>query len=157
MPGRGTAQWGVAIPPSVLLRPAAVDDVAAVPTLWAEAGAHPTTTDDTASVSTLLARDPDALLVAEIDGGLVGTLIVGWDGWRGNMYRLAVLPAYRRRGIATALVAAALRRLETLGCRRITALVAAGDAHAVDFWTAVGFTYQDMDRYVLTLNLSATR
>ncbi|MGO9498921.1 MAG: GNAT family N-acetyltransferase [Solirubrobacteraceae bacterium] len=39
--------------------------------------------------------------MAESDEGeLVGALIAGWDGWRGNMYRLAVGPDHRRRGVA---------------------------------------------------------
>ncbi len=33
---------------------------------------------------------------AEADGTLVRTDIDGWAGWRGNIYRLAVLPAHRR-------------------------------------------------------------
>ncbi len=45
-------------------------------------------------------------LVAESDGLIVGSLIATWDGWRGNMYRLAVSPEFRRRGIAAALVSA---------------------------------------------------
>ncbi|MGH9017304.1 MAG: GNAT family N-acetyltransferase, partial [Acidimicrobiales bacterium] len=97
--------------PAVTFRPATVDDAAAVVGLWSDAGAHPTTTDDAASVIALVGRDPGALVLAEADGLLVGSLVCGWDGWRGNMYRLVVLPAYRRRGIATALVGRALLRL----------------------------------------------
>ncbi|HEX5371017.1 MAG TPA: GNAT family N-acetyltransferase [Dehalococcoidia bacterium] len=36
----------------------------------------------------------------EAEGAVVGTFIVTFDGWRGNMYRLAVLPSLHRRGIA---------------------------------------------------------
>lgn len=127
-------------------------EISEILTLWIEAGAHPTSTDDAASLTGLVERDPEALLIAEMDGGIVGTLIAGWDGWRGNMYRLAVVPRVRRRGIAAALVARAERRFGTLGCRRVTALVSDDDPHAVEFWTAVGYAPYPMNRYVRTLN-----
>jgi ribosomal protein S18 acetylase RimI-like enzyme len=45
----------------------------------------------------------------------VGTIVAGWDGWRGSLYRLAVLPAARRRGTALRLVADGERRLAEKG------------------------------------------
>jgi GNAT superfamily N-acetyltransferase len=78
--------------------------------------------DGATDVRGLLLRDSHALVVAADDGGrVVGTLIVGWDGWRGNLYRMAVATASRRQGIAAALVAEAERRLTDAGCRRISA------------------------------------
>ncbi len=44
------------------------------------------------------------------DARVVGTLIVGWDGWRCHLYRLAVDRTVRRSGIAGTLVAEARRR-----------------------------------------------
>jgi ribosomal protein S18 acetylase RimI-like enzyme len=126
-------------------------DVDEVLSVWAGAGAHPTSTDDAVSVGALVARDPGALLVAEIGGRIVGTLMATWDGWRGNMYRLAVLPDVRRRGIASLLVHEGEGRLRALGCRRITALVLDVDAHAADFWTGVDYVTYPMTRYVHSL------
>jgi ribosomal protein S18 acetylase RimI-like enzyme len=140
---------------AVVLRTGAAADVDAVLRLWTDAGAHRTTTDDAGSLGALVARDPDALIVAETGGRIVGTLIAGWDGWRGNMYRLAVLPDVRRRGIATALVAEGERRLRAMGCRRVSALVVDVDAHAVDFWTDVDYVQYPMQRYVRTLEATA--
>jgi ribosomal protein S18 acetylase RimI-like enzyme len=91
-------------------------------------------------VRRLLVRDPDALLVAEDEGGrVVGTLIVGWDGWRGKLYRMAVATAARRKGIAAALVAEGERRLATAGCRRISAVVVRDDDAAPAFWRSAGY------------------
>lgn len=135
----------------VTYRTATVDDVGTVLSVWEEAGVHPSTTDDAASITTLVARDGNALLVAEIDGRMVGTLVVGWDGWRGNMYRLAVVPDARRRGIAATLVRRGEDRLRQLGGRRVTALVVDSDDHAVGFWRSVDYEPYAIARYVRTL------
>ena len=100
------------------------DDVRDVLALWHRvADVLPTSTDDEPAVRALLARDPEALLVGEDDGRVVATVIVGWDGWRGNLYRLAVDPASRRARVASSLIGEAERRLTAKGCRRIAAAV----------------------------------
>ena len=107
--------------------------------LWTEAEAVEGVTDNAESIELLLARDPDALIVAEVDGRLAGTLIAGWDGWRGGFYRLAVRPAYQRHGIARALVEEGERRLRALGARRISAIVMHAHDHATGFWDEAGY------------------
>jgi ribosomal protein S18 acetylase RimI-like enzyme len=87
----------------------------------------------------LLERDPEALLVAERNGEVVGALIAAWDGWRANMYRLAVRSEQRRQGIARALVRAGEESLHRRGAARVTALVAFEDDAAGGFWEAVGY------------------
>ena len=89
----------------------------------------------------MIAREGTWLLAAEEDGRIVGTLIAAWDGWRGNLYRLAVLPDGRRRGIATALVRAGEEHLHALGARRLAAIVLQ-DGNAGAFWAAAGYEHQ---------------
>ena len=108
--------------------------------LWQRADAVQSVTDDVAAVELLLAHEPDGLLVAEADGGaIVGSLVAVFDGWRANLYRLAVAPEHRRRGVATALVAEAERRLRDAGCRRASALVVHDDPGARACWAALGY------------------
>ena len=90
------------------------------------------------------------LLLAIADSRPVGTLIVTFDGWRGQMYRLAVLPEYQRRGIANALVREAERWLATVGCRRIRATVVREHRWATAFWEAAGYS-DDAVSYVRNL------
>lgn len=121
-------------------------------TLWLGSGAAPTMTDDPASVRALVALDPEALVLAEEDGEIVGTIIAGFDGWRANLYRLVVLPGARRRGVARALVSEAERRLKQRGAPRANALVVLDHPHAVGFWQSVGYERDDrMGRWVKTL------
>jgi ribosomal protein S18 acetylase RimI-like enzyme/ketosteroid isomerase-like protein len=131
------------------IRSAGVQDVAAVLGLWAAAGSLPSVTDSHDGLAQLLATDSQALLVAELDGVLAGSLIAAWDGWRGSFYRLAVHPDRRRQGIATALLREGERRLGLCGAVRLTAIVADGDQTALGFWQAVGYIRQhDRTRFV---------
>ncbi|MER6329219.1 GNAT family N-acetyltransferase, partial [Streptomyces sp. NPDC001034] len=86
------------------IRPAAPADLDAVLAFWRTAAEGTSISDDRAGVDHLLARDPEALVLAERDGELVGTVIAGFDGWRCHLYRLAVARQRRRQGIATALL-----------------------------------------------------
>jgi ribosomal protein S18 acetylase RimI-like enzyme len=90
-------------------------------------------------VQRLLAGAAGGLLVADADGAILGALIAAWDGWRGNMYRLAVRSEHRRRGIGLALVRAGEEHLRRQGARRITALVGYEDEVASAFWEAAGY------------------
>jgi ribosomal protein S18 acetylase RimI-like enzyme len=89
---------------SVVVRPAERSDVPSVLGLWETSRTPHSSTPETAEgLALLFEADAGALLLAEADGEHVGTLIAGWDGWRGNMYRLAVRSEWRRCGVATAL------------------------------------------------------
>jgi ribosomal protein S18 acetylase RimI-like enzyme len=115
--------------------------VAAVLRLWeAERSGHASVADRAEDLQRLVDDDsPAALLVAERNGELVGALIAGWDGWRGNMYRLAVRASERRQGVGIALVRAGEEYLRSRGATRITALVAFDDPDAGAFWDAAGY------------------
>jgi len=136
-----------------MVRPARDDDIPAVLELWGEArSAAAVTPDSHEAVELLLDVAPDGLLVAESDGRIVGVLVAAWDGWRGNMYRLAVLPAYRRRGIARRLVEEGHARLRAKGARRVTALVGSGEEEAKSLWRALGYELdEDIARFVRKL------
>ena len=104
-----------------LVRPAAPEDAQAILELWRLAGAFPTRTD------------------AEEEGEPVGTRVAAFDGWRGTLFRLAVLPTHRRRGVARALVAKGERSLRERGAIRVNLYAIRAETEALEFWSAVGY------------------
>jgi ribosomal protein S18 acetylase RimI-like enzyme len=118
--------------------------------LWeASRSPYSVTPDTPEAVEALIEHPTSVLLIAD---DVIGTLVAGWDGWRGNMYRLAVAEGRRRRGIARALVEAGHEHLRSLGARRITALVGADDEVAAALWRAVGYSYDPhIKRFVRNL------
>ena len=133
---------------AVVIRPCRPDEGPALLDLWHHADASPSPTDTPEQVDQVI-QDPAAVVLVAVDNDLlVGSIIGGWDGWRGNLYRLAVLPSYRRRGIARALVAAAEERLAARGALRISALVEHDHPWAVGFWDSLYEPDSRMIRYV---------
>jgi ribosomal protein S18 acetylase RimI-like enzyme len=128
-------------------------DVDTLLELWRDAAENDSRPADTrAAVLALLRRDPDALIVAEHDGELIGSIIAGWDGWRYHLYRLAVRPDWRRRGVATALLDAAEARFTALGATRADAMVLARNDLGQQVWQSRGYHEQaDWRRWVRNL------
>jgi ribosomal protein S18 acetylase RimI-like enzyme len=135
------------------LRAAAAADIEALLELWREAAENDSRPADTrGAVAALLKRDPAAVILAERGGELAGSVIAGWDGWRAHLYRLAVRPAWRRRGAGTALLAAAEQRYRALGAARIDAMVLDRNDLGQALWRAAGYRKQaDWRRWVKEL------
>ncbi|MFF4491511.1 GNAT family N-acetyltransferase [Streptomyces sp. NPDC001544] len=125
------------------IRRAALSDIDTVLRFWREAAEGTSISDDHDGVARLIRRDPEALLLAERDGVLAGTVIAGFDGWRCSAYRLAVHPDHRRQGIATALLEAAEQRFAALGGRRVDAMVLEVNERAHLTWGAAGYHRED--------------
>ncbi|MEU5894794.1 MULTISPECIES: GNAT family N-acetyltransferase [Streptomyces] len=122
------------------IRAAVPEDLDAVLAFWKVAAEGTSISDDRSGVERLVARDPEALILAERGGEFAGTVIAGFDGWRCHLYRLAVHPDHRRRGVGSALLAAAEERFVRLGGRRGDAMVLDRNELAHHTWHAAGYT-----------------
>jgi ribosomal protein S18 acetylase RimI-like enzyme len=67
----------------------------------------------------------------------------GGDGWRCHLYRLAVRPAWRRRGVGSALLRAAEDRFKALGAARADAMVLDSNDLGQNLWRANRYRRQD--------------
>jgi ribosomal protein S18 acetylase RimI-like enzyme len=125
------------------LRTATDDDVDAVLAFWRRAAEDAHRPPDSAdALRRLLARDPDALLLAVAGDDVVGTVVAGWDGWRCHLYRWAVDPDRRRQGVGRALLAAAEARFAAVGGSRADAMVLDDNTTAHAAWQAGGYRRQ---------------
>lgn len=96
--------------------------------------------DSREGIERFLKRNPDTCFVAEDGRNTVGVIISGNDGRRGYIYHTAVNPEFRRKGIARALVNAALEALHDLGINKTALVVFERNADGNAFWESIGFT-----------------
>jgi ribosomal protein S18 acetylase RimI-like enzyme len=85
----------------------------------------------------------ELLLVGELGGSIVGAVIAGFDGVRGWLYHLAVLPEHRRRGFATKLVRAAEQGLLGMGCGKVNLQVRVTNHEVVAFYRSLGYQVEE--------------
>jgi ribosomal protein S18 acetylase RimI-like enzyme len=131
----------------VIVRPFAYpEDYRAVQELWSNAGpgVHLGRSDTLEEIAKKLPRDADLFLVAENQGGIVGTVMGGFDGRRGLVYHLAVSPAARRAGISSTLMVELENRLLEKGCLRAFLLVTQDNQEAMRFYQTKGWEALDL-------------
>ena len=124
---------------SWLIRDCRPEEAEGVLTLWRQAEATPGVTDTVEDLTRAIIDSPAIVLVAEAEGRLIGSITGSFDGWRGNIYRLAVHPDYRRQGFARALVTEIEQRLAKQGAKRMIAPVERDHPWAMGFWRAANY------------------
>lgn len=113
----------------IRLRPARAGDYDAILALWeaADLPAKRTGRDARPEFVRQVAAFATTYIVAEHEGRLVGVVLGTHDLRKGWINRLAVDPAYRRRGLGLRLTAACEDALRALGIDIISALVEVGN------------------------------
>ncbi len=130
-----------------IIRECRQEDVSDVLRLWATAGASNTPTDNPGDVERAVSEPALEFLIAEVDGEVVGTIMGGFDGWRGAISRLAVAESHRRQGIGRALLDEVMARFARNGVKVVGALVEKDHPWAMAYWGSVGFELDE--RFVL--------
>ena len=128
----------------MIIRPATGADRSGVVTLWEIVFPDDPPHNAPSKVfAAKLAAADDMLLVAVDEDAVVGTTMAGYDGHRGWLHKVAVLPQYQRRGVATALGRHAILALRSAGCTKVNLQIRATNSEVRGFYESLGFEIEE--------------
>ena len=82
----------------------------------------------------------DGLFYIALDNkAVVGTIMAGYDGYRGWIYSIAISPNYQKKGIGSSLLAFAEQKLSELGCMKINLQIMEGNEVVENFYLSNGY------------------
>lgn len=123
----------------------------AVVALWDACGLNVPYNDPARDIARLRETANAELFVGHQDGRLIGTIIIGHDGHRGWIYRLAIAPEFRRHGHARALVRHAEQWLKEQNIRKSQFMIRDSNEAVKNFYVRLGYEVQPrvvMSRWV---------
>ena len=126
------------------IRPYRLDDELEVIQLWNKVFPEiPLHNDPLRDIQSKLKIQPGLFLVAVNDHLLAGTAMAGYDGHRGWIYYLAVDPAYRRKGIGTALMQEVENLLVQMFCPKLNLQIRADNSDLQVFYEKLGYSVEE--------------
>lgn len=116
------------------------DDVIA---LWERCDLLLPNNDPELDIERKINHSPELFLVAELAGGVIGTIMGGYDGLRGSAYYLCVDVEHRGRGIANALITRLEKKLIARGCSQLNILINDDEDKLIGMYEKLGYDTQD--------------
>ena len=94
----------------------------------------------------LSVRD-DLFILAEINKKIIATAMGGYDGHRGYIYYLAVLPEFQKKGVGSKILSVVEKKLLKIGCPKINLFVRNTNVKVKSFYKKNQYTFQESEIY----------
>ena len=128
---------------SYKIREYSPQDYSEVNALWLKAGLVLSLSDMEEELHRVLPLHPELFLVAEMDNRPVGTILGTFDGRRGYVHHLAVLPEFQKMGIGTALLNELENRYRKMGVVKIHLFIETFNAEVESYYIKQGWSRRD--------------
>ena len=126
------------------IRPYKGTDEDAVIDLWSQCGLIAPQNNPHADIQRKLSVAPELFLVGTVNGEVMATVIVGYEGHRGWVNYLAVAEHFRRAGYGRQIMEHAENMLRERGCPKINLQVRSTNRQVIEFYQRIGFACDDV-------------
>ena len=120
------------------------DQIDQVVTLWEKCGLNRSWNNPKNDIARKNSDQNGKFLIGQIDGVLMASIMIGYDGHRGSINFLAIDPVYAHRGYGKILMARAERFLLSVGCPKINFCVRTDNAKVIKFYQELGYTIESV-------------
>ena len=88
--------------------------------------------------------NPEWFLVGELDGAIIASCMAGYEGHRGWINYLAVLPPFQRKGYGNEIMQRVEKLLSDAGCPKVNLQIRATNHAVVQFYKSIGYQVEEM-------------
>ncbi len=127
-----------------IIRQYSTDDQEDVIELWSKCGLVAPQNNPRRDIARKLQVNPEFFLIGQLDGEIIATCMAGYEGHRGWINYLAVLPQYQRQGFATQMMQEAEKILRGAGCPKINIQIRSSNTGVIEFYKTIGFTRDEV-------------
>lgn len=125
------------------IRPYTTNDYISVRRNMEEGGLYYPEIDAEQKLNEKITRNPESILVAELNGAVIGSVFIVEDGWAPFFFRLAVAKDYRGKGVGSRLLEEVECVLAEKGHQKVYCLVNDNDTELKTYYTKRGFEEGD--------------
>jgi len=121
---------------TVTFKPEFLNDVV---DLWKKCGLVVPQNDPVEDIQRKVAFQPELFFIGLLDGKVIGSIMIGYEGHRGWINYLAIAPKYQRRGYGSQLVRRGIDELRRIGCLKVNLQVRNTNVAVINFYKRLGF------------------
>ena len=122
-------------------------DTEAVINLWETCKLVVDWNDPLKDIKRKLSIKDNLFIIGEINKKIIATAMAGYDGHRGYIYYLAVLPELQKKGIGSSILSIVEKKLYKLGCPKINLFVRNTNIKVKAFYKTNNYKIQDSHIY----------
>ena len=114
-------------------------DQDAVVQLWKDCNLVVPWNDPQKDIQRKLKQGAELFLLGELDGKVIASAMGGYEGHRGWINYLAVVPAQQGKGYARQMMEDLEKRLLVLGCPKLNLQIRSSNVDVIRFYEALGY------------------
>ncbi len=107
--------------------------------IWQQCGLTRPWNNPYLDIQRKLTVQPELFLIGCIDENIIATAMFGYEGHRGWLNYLAVLPNHQGKGYAKQLLAYGEEQLKELGCPKLSLQIRNENQNAMRFYESLGY------------------
>jgi len=108
--------------------------------LWEQCNLFVPQNDPHEDIKKKIEFQPNLLFVGTVNDEVVSSIMVGYEGHRGWINYMAVLPECQNKGYGRQLVNKAIAELKKLGCLKVNLQVRENNKEVIEFYENLGFS-----------------
>ncbi len=108
--------------------------------LWRECGLAVPHNSPDRDIERKMKVNPEWFLVGEVDGQVISTCMIGYEGHRGWINYLAVRPDMQRQGLGKQMMKYAEKLMIQAGCPKINLQIRSANQKVVQFYERIGYS-----------------